>query len=158
MSCFSDLFWFQLHALFFPPKTKQHHLRSLSYVMRMPGFTKPGRILVTENKTKTCTYQSGGLVVAPLNFLAVSEDLLHTPKHLLYTFKFNVKFSIPDALSSCIDFFFSFDFLIFPFFRSLVVWVSETLEQYKGETGPCSRVFYLYNGTGAPTQKGPTLG
>lgn len=54
--------------------------------MRMPDFTKPSKILVAENSTD----QSTGLIVAPLNLLAVSEDLLYTLQHLFYTFKFSL--------------------------------------------------------------------
>lgn len=43
----------------------------MNYVMRRPGFTKPNRSLATENSTMTCTNQIGGLVVAPVNPVAV---------------------------------------------------------------------------------------
>lgn len=127
ISYLSDLLRFKLHALFCSPPKPNNIIWE---VQGMWGFTKPSRILVTGNSTETCTHQSCGLVVAPLNYWLWVKTFFT----LLNICSTHSSSAFPETLSSYIDFFFPFNFLIFSLFHSLVVWVSEASEHYKGDT------------------------
>lgn len=112
ISYLSDLLRFKLHALFCSPPKPNNIIWE---VQGMWGFTKPSRILVTGNSTETCTHQSCGLVVAPLNYWLWVKTFFT----LLNICSTHSSSAFPETLSSYIDFFFLSTFSSFPSFIPL---------------------------------------